>query len=410
MMYGEDELVDETEEIVLERSRHNLRRRLALRELWLENRKRILEVNEPRKEEKLAQDLEQRRAELRAARKSNEHSAEGRVMSEMRTIRGFEKRKRSLKRLEALLEGLTIRAPADGILLHGPLRGGASRRFLPGTSVNVAEGVVSIADPSSLVAVLFVPSKEMLRLTAGSKVEITPDVTGAEAIEAKIDRISALPGTAGFEIRCHLPTGTSPRLFGATLKASIVLEQADDVLSVPSNCVLKAGGRAFCMVEGKDGLVPVKIGRDDGRSSAGWPRATGCSRRRRASESPRGDPRDRLPDRARRATGGGRVGQGGRREGPGRGEAEDRGGARPGGREGRRHVPARDAERERLLGPPRPAQPLPDLLPRSGRPPLVPRRVHRHSSSWRFSRCPETTSDCSRRAGRASTGSSRTRR
>ena len=70
-------------------------------------------------------------------------------------------------RLEHVLGTMVIKAPADGILLHGPLEGALSRAFKPGSQVNAFEAVVSVAKPGDLVLSFTVPAKEILRVKKG---------------------------------------------------------------------------------------------------------------------------------------------------------------------------------------------------------------------------------------------------
>jgi len=261
-MYEEDELVDDTEEIVIERSRWNLERRRKYREWWIEARERTEKIVQPRYEEQMNWDLDQKTAALHQATEEYEMGEAAREISVARAKRAWAKKQRSFERLEHVLSTMEIRAPADGILLHGPLEGATGRLFKPGTQVNAGAAVISIAQPGNLVAELTVPAKEALRLRAGTAVRITPDAIGAKKVESQIGHRTLLPTGGNFTIRCELPGGAPAGLLGTACAATIVLDEAKDVLTVPANAVFRVGARAF--VRKADGMVAVKTGREAG--------------------------------------------------------------------------------------------------------------------------------------------------
>jgi len=261
-MYEEDELVDDTEMIVMERSRWNLERRRKYRDWWIQARKWTDETTRPRWEEQQDFDLKLKLASLERAREEFRMGAESREMSRAKAERAWSKKKRNIERLEFVLATMEIKAPADGVLLHGPLEGATGRVFKPGTQVSVEAAVISVVTPGDLVVVLTVPAKEGLRLVVGTTVSIQPDAVGAEKFETRIAHRTLLPKGGNYTVRCEVPAGVPAGLLGTAVAAKIVLEETKEVLSVPAAAVFTAGKRSFVLRA--DGLAAVKTGRESG--------------------------------------------------------------------------------------------------------------------------------------------------
>ncbi|MEN8150741.1 MAG: HlyD family efflux transporter periplasmic adaptor subunit [Planctomycetota bacterium] len=224
-MYEEDELVDDTEEIVLERSRWNLERRRKYRDWWVEARERTEKVTFPRRDDDREFDLANRKASIEKSREEYEMGKVSREISLERTKRAWAKRQRDHERLEYALTTMEIKAPCDGILLHGPIEGALSRAFQPGAQVNAMAAVVSIATPGDLLVSLSVPAKEILRVKTGLAVRIQPEAVGAVKIETTITYVSALPKGGKLVVRCALPEGTPAAMLGTSAAVRILLPE-----------------------------------------------------------------------------------------------------------------------------------------------------------------------------------------
>ena len=132
----------------------------------------------------------------------------------------------SLVLLLLALTTMEIKAPADGILLHGPIEGATERVFKKGSQVNAHAAVVSIATPGDMIVTLSVSAKEVLRLKVGLTVKIKPDAIGADEIETTVAYVSALPRKGNFLVRCDLPEGTPAALLGTGGAVTIELPEA----------------------------------------------------------------------------------------------------------------------------------------------------------------------------------------
>ncbi|MHC4861778.1 MAG: efflux RND transporter periplasmic adaptor subunit, partial [Planctomycetota bacterium] len=266
-MYEEDELVDETEQIVLRRARWNLKYRRASDELAKKRRAFAAEYQDRAHEERLRLDVERRSSALDQSRRQARINADSSAIDLARAENGFALKQRNLERLEADLAGLTVRAPASGILLHGRLEGALGRRFSPGAQVNAHEAAITIVDPSALVAVLSVPSKEVLRIAIGQSVEVDPTAEGAAPVSAVVTEAPALPRGGTLRVLCR-PAGELPRsLLGHECEGKIAVGKLEAVLLLPLRAVRGAGENRWCLVArgmGDPEKVTVEIGPDDG--------------------------------------------------------------------------------------------------------------------------------------------------
>jgi multidrug resistance efflux pump len=246
-MYEEDELVDDTERIVLRRARWNLRFREVSAKLSKKRRVYSETYEEAAREKRLLREVERRRVALEQARGNAELSAESAAIELQRAQRGVDRKRRHLERLETDLAGLVTRAPASGILLHGAVEGGFGRRYSPGTQLNAQQAAVTVVDPDASVAVLNVPAKEVLRVSPG--------------LDATIE-----PG-GNLRVRCRI-SGSTPRgLLGHACEGRIVSEKLSDVLTVPLAAVREEDGGTWCLRYrelGDPDRVPVVTGLDDG--------------------------------------------------------------------------------------------------------------------------------------------------
>jgi len=266
-MYEEDELVDDTERIVLRRARWNLRYRQVSAKLAGKRRVYSEQYEEEAREKHLLRDVERRRLVLEQARANTALAAESAKIDLARARRGVDRKRRHLERLEADLAGHVTRAPASGILLHGAVEGGIGRRYAPGAQLNAHQAAVSVVDSGSLVAVLDVPAEEVLRVSPGQEVTIEPKATGAAKLAGVVTKVAHLPSGGNLRVRCRITEAASPGLLGHACEARIASEELEDVLTVPMGAVRKEDGGTWCLLYREladPERVPDVTGLDDG--------------------------------------------------------------------------------------------------------------------------------------------------
>jgi multidrug resistance efflux pump len=267
-LYAEDELVDETEKIVLDRARFDVTYRETSFALRQRGRAFAEEYEKPERERNLGLAVRNRRAELDRARREATIDRRARAIEMERARRKYARQERDLARLTEDRAAMTVRAPVDGTLLHGPAEGAIDRVFAPRAVVAAQSAVASIIDPESLVAAVMIPVREALRLSPGQTAVISPEAAGAAPVPAVVRKVAPLPRGANFALVIVPDEPLAPRLIGIPVKARVLLEEWRDVLLVPNSAVRRENGRTFAIVlraPDREEAVDLVLGATDGR-------------------------------------------------------------------------------------------------------------------------------------------------
>jgi multidrug resistance efflux pump len=272
-MYAEDELTEETEEIVLKRAKRGLTEAKKRLELIGRRHRYSEEYSEPARREAIENTVKDRERALRDLRRGLETR---RALSKIELEKLEHAAGSAAKRvaeLEADLERLTIRAPHGGILIHGgfdekvalsPLRKGGSA--LPNQTL------VTVARPEALKARFPVKEKDRYSLHAGMAVEIAPEALPGKRITGSLEPLAALPLQDG-AWSAHAIFGHDDGKLLPLLKCKVRIVTADlaSALTVPSRAVFRKDGRTVCFVKGPSpfGVAERSIvtGADDGSTT-----------------------------------------------------------------------------------------------------------------------------------------------
>ncbi len=143
-MYSEDELVDATEEIVLKRSRRNLERSQASFGLQEDRRKYHERFELPEKQEDLERAVERAGRELENLEQQLHLEAEDRERGLHEAERRLEEAEKELQRLREDEAWFELRAPRDGVLVHGSAE--APARWKEGDRVQPGQDFLSVGE------------------------------------------------------------------------------------------------------------------------------------------------------------------------------------------------------------------------------------------------------------------------
>ena len=271
-MYKEDQLTEETEEIVLKRAKRNLEETKTRLALYVRRNAYGEEFAEPLQREALENAVKDKRKALRDLRRGRES---GRVLSQIE-IEKLENEvstaRRRVERLKADLERMTFRAPQDGLLLHGtvdekvavnPLRRNAT--------VPPHQPLVTVARPGQLKARFALKEKDRYRLAAGMPVSILPEALPDRRLAGSVEPVSGFPAPDN-TWNAHVLFGHEDERLQPLLKAKVIVTLHDsmDAVTVPLGAVFRKGDRSICYLRGKSpfGIVPrtVVTGPDDGKT------------------------------------------------------------------------------------------------------------------------------------------------
>lgn len=196
-MYLEDDLTEESEEIVLKRARQAVdqaRFRLESSELQA---KQTLEKTIPR----LLVDQESGlpRAELtyESATSELDFARARREIEMAKERKKFKEQEKKLNDLRAERKQMVITAPQVGIFLHGALTRGAiadkASTLEPGTSVGADQVIGTVAANKPLHLRVSVPEDQLRHVKVGGKATVTPTAYPDQALEASVKSLSLTP-------------------------------------------------------------------------------------------------------------------------------------------------------------------------------------------------------------------------
>ena len=271
-MYKEDQLTEETEEIVLKRSKRNLDE-LKKRLLLFQRRNSYSEeFAEPMQRETLENAVKDKRKGLRDLRRGRETA---KILSKIEIEKLENDAHATRQRLERLredVEHMTFRAPHDGILIHGgfedrivvtPLK--RNGQVLPNVTL------ITVARPGQLKLRFSIKEKDRYRLEAGMAAVIAPEALADRRFAGSIEPITGFP-LADNSWNVHAIFGYADERLQPLLKAKVIITLHDsmDSIAVPVSAVFRRGDRSICYVRSKApfGVAgrTVITGPDDGKS------------------------------------------------------------------------------------------------------------------------------------------------
>jgi len=277
-MYEQDDLTEETEEIVLKRARFQAElarfgQRLAEDEhdravgldllRWLERLRKAAEaaaLDEERAAAALPVALDRMRLELE------------------KSVHERRKARENLAELEADRRLLPITAPTDGTVYYGHFHHGkwlnaddAERALQPGGQVQPRQQVLTVIGPGRLAVRAGVPEKELSRVPVAATARVLPRAFPDMSLAGKVRSVSPLPvGPGRFEAVVDLLEEQPGLAAGMEAEIRVTADQRADVLAVPRKAVFTDDfddGRRYVLVSAGAGKEPMKRVVSPGRSN-----------------------------------------------------------------------------------------------------------------------------------------------
>lgn len=162
------------------------------------------------------------------------------VTEELFTQAGYTVEKNELALADARRElGYTqVRAPISGVVTE--------RKVNLGDHVTLNQPLFRIVDFDSIVARIYVPEKDMVRLARGQPARLRADSLGGALFKGAIDRISPVvdPGTGTIKVTVATPRqeGLRPGMY---VEVELVTAVHDDALLVPKRALVYDNDQAF---------------------------------------------------------------------------------------------------------------------------------------------------------------------
>lgn len=181
-MYGADELTDATEELVLMRNRRNLARSRTQLDLSRRQRAYGEEFALTHEDQEREEALKHQEAGLERLRGTLEIDAAARRERLARSADDLKRQERDIERLRGDLKLVEIRAPREGLLLHGAAQdyepGHTPPRHARGDRAATRRPVFTLTSGTRYVVILELGEKDRAQLAPGSAVEVrSPSVS-----------------------------------------------------------------------------------------------------------------------------------------------------------------------------------------------------------------------------------------
>lgn len=160
--------------------------------------------------------------------------------SQLNAVNGSSNEENQVEELKEQIESCTIKAPVDGII----------------TSLSVEAGevfsggeVVTVQNNKSFIVSANVDEYDIADVEKGMRVVVKTDATDEQELEGEVTFVSPTPvqnsaaqgsnsSESGYPVEIKLNTESDRLRIGMTAKASIVLEESDDVFAVPYDAIL----------------------------------------------------------------------------------------------------------------------------------------------------------------------------
>jgi multidrug efflux pump subunit AcrA (membrane-fusion protein) len=241
-MYGEDELVDATEEIVLKRSRRGYAQAQAWRNLGEQRRVYDKEWYYAWREEDLVVDSENKARELERLKKSQAMAKEKSDAEIEKTRYDLAQQKKKFEELKRDREKFTVRSPGRGLLIHGAPEDAPWGRIEKGSQLKAKSVFACVADPKKMKVATTIAEADVLKIKTGTAVEVTPVAAEDARMIGRID-VEYLPQKGNvYKATVQLDQTDMRVRPGFACKAVVILEEARDAILVPKTALIDRDG------------------------------------------------------------------------------------------------------------------------------------------------------------------------
>ncbi len=249
-MYDEDELTEESEEIVLKRTQRDVENRQFYLEQTQIRAARTLDTELPREAETKKAELDRGKLEFEKSRIAMPLERDKKRIAFEKARVAFDNEKADLEELARDRARMIIQAPAGGVLYYGRcVRGkwmgpsGPSRELQVGTKAQPNKVIATIVDPAQLMLRADLSEAQLAGIRAGSAGVVTPKAFPGSKAQAKVSQIAYVPVQDDkFDCQMELtnaPTGLMP---GMSCQVRFIVAQKENAVTVPTSAVFTNDG------------------------------------------------------------------------------------------------------------------------------------------------------------------------
>ena len=277
-MYQADELVEETEEIVLRRQQDMVDHAThALVRVRTEQEKKTA-IDLPRGLHALTLLRDQKARDLAHQQAVSPLGLKKKEVEVAKIEQDRAKAAEDLDKARADLAAASQAAPLDGVVYWGKCAGGRwparetlAAKLAPGAMAKAEDVLLTVVDPSKLLVRASVAEGRLRLLQAGQEARATAEYCGDQPLALRLDGLCPVPEAPGkFEAIFHppgpLPAGLMP---GMTCTIRVEVYRKKDAITVPAAFVTRdverqGEGAVRVRQDGKTVKRTVKLGRCDG--------------------------------------------------------------------------------------------------------------------------------------------------
>jgi multidrug resistance efflux pump len=265
-MYKADDLVEETEEIVLKRTRDSVERAKFMAEIMRNERDSFLKMRLPRADEAIkaaadrqALDTQKAKATLPLALRRSELALEKLKIDSDRS-------EEKLKRLLADRSAMIVKAPVAGVVYYGRCNRGKwsgqdslAEKLRRGGRLTADDVFMTIVEPRPLTVRCGVPEKQLQNVVGGLKAIVRPTGYPDLRLPAIVQSVSGIPlGAKDFDLRLTVANDEAAAAVvpGMSCDVRLIAYQKADALLVPVSAVGSDDDepqKQFVSLVGKDG-------------------------------------------------------------------------------------------------------------------------------------------------------------
>lgn len=245
-MYKASDLTEETEEIILKRQRRAVQSAKFNLERTKKNRADTLNIELPRKDERLREEAKRTALTLEKANATLPPSIDRKKLELTKAQGELDRNQQKLAKLQTDRQSLEVKAPFDGILYHGRWQNGkwqtaeaAGAKLHRGGTVPPSQAFLTVVDPSSLLVRATIEEKNLHLVKPGADAKVVPTGRPGVSLNAKLQKISLIPTEPGkFEaiFAVVLPEGANLKP-GMAVSVKLTPYAKRDALTLPKSAV-----------------------------------------------------------------------------------------------------------------------------------------------------------------------------
>ena len=271
-MYKEDDLTEETEEIVLNRNRRNMERMLASFERFKLRWEYDRTIDRPREHERLVEAAERAATNLAWMESTGPQELRQAEIALEKAREDYAKAEVELGDLRTDEAIFTLTAPMRGYAVRGQLDGGTWKNlgkdeaYEVGATVGARQVVYTIVDEAEMRVHTSVKEADLADIVVGQAASFTTALTGKDALEASVGAVARYGSGGTYEVILRVTTKNERLRAGLACEAKIVRAAGPEVLSVPVGCLRQTDGVWHVWVVTDEGpqQTAVEVGRKEG--------------------------------------------------------------------------------------------------------------------------------------------------